>query len=140
MKNVLHKTSNRPLRGPAWRSIVLCLCSIGLCVLMAPLAVWLRGMEGLLALSVATLACLSGAVLGEFSAIAFQRPEDALLRMLLSMFFRLGVPISVLLALVIWNKPLISAGVAFYLVPQYLLMLAVEVRLAVKSLKSNGAK
>jgi hypothetical protein len=109
-------------------------------VVLAPVAMGLAGNMGLLALAVAALACVGGAVCGELASLAFPRQEEALLRLLLSMLCRLFIPMAVLVVVVVRGPALLAAGAAYYFIVQYLLMLAIEAWLSVQQVRAGEEK
>jgi hypothetical protein len=128
------------LMAPSWRCLLLCLCSAIATAVLAPVAMGLAGNMGLLALAVAALACVGGAVCGELASLAFSRPEEALLRLLLSMLCRLFIPMAVLVVVVVRGPALLAAGAAYYFIVQYLLMLAIEAWLSVQQVRAGEEK
>ena len=124
---------------PVWRCVLLCLGSVGAAALLAPLAGWMAGSKGLLALAVATAACLAGAVGGEIAGAIFVKRSEALFRLLVGMLLRLAVPLAVLVVLVMRAHELVAAGAAYYLIVQYMVVLAVESWLAVRQAQPDGA-
>ena len=82
---------------------------------------------------VATLTALlavvvcGGAVLatGLFSRL-FPRPDQAMTRILFGMFVRMGVPLAFCAMVTLNGGPLADAGLVYYLLATYLVMLAVD--------------
>jgi hypothetical protein len=106
--------------------------------IIAPLAYHLHGYDGLRAAGVACLVCLVGAVVALFVSDAFQNEKFAFAGVLVGTAARMVLPMLTCGAVCWRGGPLAEAGMAFYLVVFYMIILAVETWVAVG--RTGGAQ
>ena len=99
---------------------------LGLCVPVLPVAILLRGWEGLAAAAAAAVFCLAGATIALVVSHLFRRPKQVLAGMLLGMAARMGIPLGFGLACHLHAGALAQAGLLYYLLVFYPVTLGIE--------------
>lgn len=96
---------------------------------------WLtRGTQGFIASAIALAICLAGGLSSLVVGDLFRGCRQTLVPLLLPMLFRMGLPLGLCLWALYRGGTLANAGLAYYLVGFYLLMLVVDSVLTVSML------
>ena len=123
MKHQLEKLQRQ---GLAVHAAVLGLSALLLYGLVAPLAGFYGGQDGVIAAAVALGLCLSGTGSALVVSHFFRDPDRALHGMLLGMLPRMGIPLSIGLLIHLQNGFLSQSGLLYYLLLFYPVTLTVE--------------
>jgi hypothetical protein len=115
------------------QSAVLALSVLLAYGLVAPVAVWLGGVKGLVQAGVAAGLCLLGAALALAVCRRLRGPDYALHRVLAGLLFRMGIPLAAGMALCLQGGALAEPGILVYLVVFYPVTLFVETALLLPS-------
>jgi hypothetical protein len=105
--------------------------TIGILGVMA-VAVALHGELGLKASALAAGTCLFGVLGGHWLGRLFVRPSEVGLRVVFGMLPRMGIPLAICLVVGYRRGPLYDAGLVFYVLVMYLIVLATDTFLAVR--------
>ena len=100
----------------------------------------MRGGSGLTALALATFVCLGAGWLAMGLTTLIAPPEKAAAHILSGMGIRMGVPLLVCLFVTQNDPHMTEAGFAWYLIPAFLLGLAVETAMSVGQVKATEPK
>ncbi len=133
MRNIaqVNETRNRWLeRVGGWslsrRGMVLLLSALSLFATMLPVAYHTSAANGMAALGVAAVACLVPALLALLIADLLPGPDMALPSLGIAMFLRMGVPMGICVVVYATGGPIADAGMAYYLLVFYPVLLTVE--------------
>jgi hypothetical protein len=118
------RLANLRSRGVAARLIVLGSVVLAACALAAPVALRLGGSLGLAAAAIAAGLCLLGAAAALAVTDRLRASGKILATLWLSAALRIGVPFGVGMAIHLHGGPLAQAGLLWYLVGFYLIVLA----------------
>jgi len=135
MKSWFAKLRRRSL---AVRGGLVCLTSVGLYLLVAPVAGLVGGWAGLAAAAAAAAACLAGAVAAILLSHALSKPERVLYGLLAGTVARMGIPLGFALACHLHGGALADAGLLYYLLVFYPVTLAVETALSLPETYRNS--
>lgn len=91
-----------------------------------------RGGAGILAALLAGSVCCLGAIAGLWVVGPVRQVPQAVPRILLGMFIRMGVPLTACIVVLLVGGPLVAAGAPFMILGYYLLMLVAETWLLVR--------
>lgn len=106
--------------------MVLLLAALSLFAALLPVAYHTSAMNGVAALSVAAGACLVPMLLALLIADLLPGPEFAMHNLGIGMFLRMAVPMGVCVVVYATGGPLADAGMAYYLLVFYPVLLTVE--------------
>lgn len=123
-------------RSLAVRATFLLAAVVVLYVMVLPAALVCGGDGGLRASGFAALACLVGAEIALVVSRLLRAPQQALWALLLGMTARMGVPLIFGLVVQLTGGPLAEAGLLFYLLVFFPVILAVETTLSLPQTKS----
>ncbi len=98
------------------------------------------GMLGLAAAAIATFVCWISASLALVAVFVGQRLDAGIQGILAGMFFRMGLPLAVAMALKYNSPPLAGAGVFYMILGLYLVALVVETLLSLRFVPPNATK
>jgi hypothetical protein len=100
-------------------------------VVISPVAAWTQGTPGLWSAAVAALICLVAGImaLGLVERLSARNPLASVLG---GMTLRMIVPLLAVAAVYWWDGPLAEAGMVFFVLAFYMIMLAAETYLAVR--------
>jgi hypothetical protein len=123
------------LRRQGWgaQSAVLALAVLAVYGVVAPVAKHLDGLRGLGAAAVAAGLCLLGAGSALVAGRRLRGPNDVLLRLLVGMPLRMGLPLAIGLMCHFRGGVLAEAGLLYYLLVFYPVTLGVETTLSLPS-------
>lgn len=108
-----------------------------LAIVVVPIGYLISGPSGFAACSIAFVACLAGGLLSSALGMFFKGPGAALQELLIGMLFRMGVPLGIALLVITRFPALQDAGFVFYLVPFFLVGLAMHASVAVAELQAQ---
>lgn len=109
--------------------MVLLLSTLFLFAALFPVAYHASAIDGVAALGVAAAACLMPTLLALLIGELLPGPEFAMHNLGIGMFLRMGVPMGVCVVVYATGGPLAEAGMAYYLLVFYPVLLTVEVGL-----------
>lgn len=115
--------------GSLSRAAILAGILLAATVLLLPIAYSASGSTGLAACGFALIVCALPALMSLAISELFAGPQRALYGLLIGMFLRMALPLTACFAAYAMNSPLAQAGLAFYVLPLYLLTLLVETTL-----------
>ena len=101
--------------------------------MVAPVAVYIGGSTALAAATLAAAFCLIGAAMALMASSLLPGPTLALAALMTSMAARMGIPLTLGLAIHLHGGPLAKAGLLYYLLIFYPITLAVETVLSLPS-------
>ncbi len=110
----------------AFQSTVLWGAVLAAYGVIAPVAYWVGGADGLLAAATAGTLCLLGSETALLVARCFQRPTNLWQGVVLGMFPRMGIPLCAALTLQLLGGPLAQSCLLVYLIVFYQVTLATE--------------
>jgi hypothetical protein len=119
-------TPDRRLAATLWSCLWLSLALAAVFPIFAAFGFAQSGTMGVAAAAVSTLVCWVGATSALLLMGLFRTPEQALVGLLLGMFFRMGLPLGAALLLSLQGGALVEAGVMYMLIVNYLLALVLE--------------
>jgi len=122
---------------PAAKKLLLVAVALACLVVGLPIAYWSSGSDGVVAAVFASLVCLLAVMAAETSSTLFAGLADVTLRTGLAMLPRMGIPLGFLIVVYSRGGPLVEAGIVFYLLPFYLVVLTAETLLTVSSFPSG---
>jgi hypothetical protein len=125
--------------GATARLFVLLAAMTVLFALVAPIAWYVAGQMGIIAATVAALACLLGGAAALVAGEFLRDEKAAAARMMVEMLLRMGLPLATCIVVFLKGRPLIDAGFAFYLLAFYLPLLTVEILLSLARVESRAA-
>jgi hypothetical protein len=105
--------------------------------LAAPVAWFGGGTDSLFAAAVALAVCLGGGLAALVACELLRGPHQVLSRLVLGMLLRMGVPLGIFLIIHQQGGLLVEAGIVYYLVPFYLVMLGVETLMAARQIPAT---
>ena len=100
--------------------------------IVAPLSYRAHEMMGLWAAVIAVAVCLLSPLGASLATRAFATRDKALAGLLVSMFLRMGIPLAFCLVMQIQKGPLLEAGIVYYVLVFYLVVLVVETYFAMR--------
>lgn len=106
--------------------MVLLLSALALFAALLPVAYHTSAMTGVAALGVAAAACLVPTLLALLIADLLPGPDWALPSLGMAMFLRMGVPMGICVVVYATGGPIADAGMAYYLLVFYPVLLTVE--------------
>jgi hypothetical protein len=119
-----------------WACFWLSLALVGAFPGFAGYGFYSAGAGGVSAALVAGGVCWVGATAALVLSAMFRSPEQALVGLLMGMFFRMGLPLAAGFVLIQSGGPLVEAGVIPLLVGYYLVALVVETLLSLRFIAS----
>ena len=121
-----HRLSEFASRSLVARLVVLSAVMFAAFVLASPVAVLTAGRLGLLSCALAAAVCWAAGKSALVVGYAFQSTPLALYGLLVGMSLRMILPLAAAV-LVVFNRPLLDAGMIYYLIVFYMIMLVVDV-------------
>jgi hypothetical protein len=119
---------------------LLLVFAVAVCVaVVLPLAIWLEGSQGGLALVAAALICLVSGLAALVVATLRVAGSQAIYSLLLAMAFRLFPPLAVCLVLALRDSGAEYIGFVCYLLVFYMVTLSVETYLSVRWIRSQAS-
>ena len=131
-------TPDRRLAATLWSCLWLTLALAAVFPAFAAFGFVQSGAMGIAAAAVAALVCWVGASAALLLVGLFRAPEQALVGLLLGMFFRMGLPLGAALLLSLQGGALVEAGVMYMLILNYLLALVLETLLSLRLVRPAG--
>ena len=130
------------LNQMTWLGRVLTLLAVMfLAFLVAtPVALYTCGRDGMVAAAVALVICLLGGLGSLLVCELFRDPNLVLYRVLIGTMLRMGLPLGLFLVVYYRGGTLVEAGVGFYVIGFYLIMLTTETLMLVPDTRATGAK
>jgi len=111
-------------------------------LLLAPIGCLVAGSLGAIAAVLAAAICAMGAVGGHAVALlvadSVEGPQRAMVRPVVGMLLRMGVPLAFAIVVYLQGGPLAEAGLVYYLLAFYMIALAVEIWQSTVAVNERG--
>ena len=125
--------------GAVRRAVILSGAVLVAALVAIPIGYSSHGQSGLMAVGVALAICLISGCLALFVAQLFQRPDLVLYQVLFNMAIRMGIPLAICMVIYGTGGLLVKAGMVYYLLAFYFVMLIVETTMMVVG-NGNGVQ